>query len=159
MNEYLKKFDTIKFIATWSIFKNFFWNFLFFEIQIWILNLGRFRTGPNRNRPGPITPVTAVSGPVPVGKFNPGHNWSHKWTRGLWRKGTVEQMAEFIGLWDGCTNGLKTKLYPLQSILIREINITHTTPNHHYHKPIQSKHFKLWLQSNKNPFLQKKFIV
>ena len=26
------------------------------------------------------------------------------------------------------TNGLKTKLYPHQSILIREINITHTTP-------------------------------
>jgi len=24
----------------------------------------------------------------------------HKWTRGLWRMSTVEQMAEFIGLWD-----------------------------------------------------------
>jgi len=33
-------------------------------------------------------------------------------------------------------NGLKTKLYSHQSILIREINITHTTPNHHHHKSI-----------------------
>ena len=24
----------------------------------------------------------------------------HKWTRGLWRMSTVEQMAEFVGLWD-----------------------------------------------------------
>ena len=62
-------------------------------------------------------------------------------------------------------NGLETKLYPHQSILIREINIIHTTPNHHNHKPIQPKYFssccnkllaKLWLQPNKNPFLQKK---
>jgi len=33
-------------------------------------------------------------------------------------------------------NGLEIKLYPHQSILIREINITHTTPNHHHHKSI-----------------------
>ena len=65
-------------------------------------------------------------------------------------------------------NGLETKLYPHQSILIRKINITHTTPNHHHHKLIQLKYFsswcnkllaKLWLQPNKNMFLQKKFIV
>jgi len=37
-------------------------------------------------------------------------------------------------------NGLEIKLYPHQSILIRKINITHTTPNHH-HKPIQFKYF------------------
>ena len=30
--------------------------------------LGRFATGRYRNRSGPVTPVTAVSGPVPVGK-------------------------------------------------------------------------------------------
>ena len=65
-------------------------------------------------------------------------------------------------------NGHKTKPYPHQSILIRETNIIHTTPNHHYHKPIQSKHFsswcnkllaKLWLQPNKNSFPPKKIIV
>ena len=41
----------------------------------------------------------------------------------------------------GPTNGLKTKLYPYKSILNREINITHTTPNHYHHKPIQLKYF------------------
>ena len=30
--------------------------------------LGRFATGRYRNRSGPVTPITAVSGPVPVGK-------------------------------------------------------------------------------------------
>ena len=34
--------------------------------------MGRFETGRYRNRSGPVTPVTAVSGPVPVGFFNPG---------------------------------------------------------------------------------------
>ena len=65
-------------------------------------------------------------------------------------------------------NGLKTKLNPHQSIFIREINITHTTPNHYHHKPIQPKHFsswcnkllaKLWLQSNNNLFLKKNYSV
>ena len=45
--------------------------FFIFLIQIWILNLGRFETGRYRNRSGPVWPVTAVSGPVPVGKENP----------------------------------------------------------------------------------------
>jgi len=35
-----------------------------FLIQIWILNLGWFGTGPNRNR----------AGPVPTGLVNPGHH-------------------------------------------------------------------------------------
>jgi len=61
MNEYLKKFDTIKFVATWSIFKNFFGKFSFFGIQIWILNLGRFETG--RTGTGPDR--------FPNGIFNP----------------------------------------------------------------------------------------
>ena len=39
------------------------------------------------------------------------------------------------------TNGLEIKLNPHQPILVREINIIHTTPNHHHHKPIQPKHF------------------
>ena len=32
MNEYLKKFDTIKFVATWNIFRNF----LKFKFEFWI---------------------------------------------------------------------------------------------------------------------------
>ena len=57
MNEFLRKFDTIRFVAPWSIFRNFLGIFHFFWIQIWILNLGRFGTGPNRNRSGPVWPV------------------------------------------------------------------------------------------------------
>ena len=72
MNEFLRKFDTIRFVAPWSIFTNFFGNFSFFWIQIWILNLGRFGTGPNRNRAGPVWPVTGQTGPVPSGFANPG---------------------------------------------------------------------------------------
>ena len=68
MNDFLRKFDTIRSIAPWSIFRNF----SFFWIQIWILNLGRFDTGPNRNRPGPVWPVTGQIGPVPNGFVNPG---------------------------------------------------------------------------------------
>ena len=36
------------------------------------MNLGRFKTGRNRNRSGPVRPVTAVTGPVPAGLVNPG---------------------------------------------------------------------------------------
>ena len=67
MNEFLRKFDTIRFVASWSIFRNFFGIFSFFGIRIWSFELGRFQTGRYRNRSGPVTPVTAVSGPVPVG--------------------------------------------------------------------------------------------
>jgi len=67
MNEFLRKFDTIRFVAPWSIFRNF----LFFLIQIWILNLSRFGTGPNRNRATPIWPVTGQTRPVPTGFVNP----------------------------------------------------------------------------------------
>ena len=35
------------------------------------MNLGRFLTTRYRNRSGPIRPVTAVTGPVPAGFFNP----------------------------------------------------------------------------------------
>ena len=41
-----------------------------FLIQIWILNLGRFDTDPNRNRAGPVTGQT---GPVPTDLVN--HDW------------------------------------------------------------------------------------
>jgi len=67
MNEFLRKFDTIRFVAPWSIFRIF----LFFWIQIWILNLGRFGTGPNRNRAGSVWPVTGHTEPVPTGLVNP----------------------------------------------------------------------------------------
>ena len=73
MDEFLRKFDTIRFVAPWSIFRNFFRNFLIFWIQIWILNLSRFGTGPNRNRTGPVWPVTGQTGPVPTGFVNPEH--------------------------------------------------------------------------------------
>ena len=56
-----------------EVFLGIFWDFFIFWIQIWIINLGRFETAPNRNQFGPVWPVTAVSGPVPVGKFNPDH--------------------------------------------------------------------------------------
>ena len=38
MNEYLKKFDTIRFVATWSIFRNFLeiFHFLELKIEFWI---------------------------------------------------------------------------------------------------------------------------
>src|SRR6185503_19981055 len=42
--------------------------FFFFLIQILSFELGRFETGQYRNRSGPVTPVTAISGPVPVGQ-------------------------------------------------------------------------------------------
>jgi len=35
------------------------------------LNLDRFDTGPNRNRAGPVWPVTGQTGPVPTGLVNP----------------------------------------------------------------------------------------
>ena len=68
MNEYLKKFDTIRFVATWSIFKNFLGIFYFleFEFEFWI-----WATGRNQNQSGPVWPVTGKTGPVPVGIFNP----------------------------------------------------------------------------------------
>ena len=68
MNEFLRKFDTIRFVAPWSIFGNF----SFFWIQVWILNLGRFGIGPNQNRAGPVWPVTGQTRPVPTGLVNPG---------------------------------------------------------------------------------------
>ena len=55
-----------------EVFLRIFWNFSIF----WNLNLGRFKTGRNRNQSGPVRPVTAVTGPVPVGFFNPGRNTS-----------------------------------------------------------------------------------
>ena len=33
--------------------------------------MSRFETGRNRNRAGPVIPVTAVTGPVPADFFNP----------------------------------------------------------------------------------------
>ena len=53
MNEYLKKFDIIKFVATWSIFKIFleFFHFLEFKFKIWIwagLKPAGTGTGPDR---------------------------------------------------------------------------------------------------------------
>ena len=54
-----------------EVFLGSFWEFFIFWIQIWILNWGRFDTGPNRNRSGPVWPVTGQTGPVPTGLVNP----------------------------------------------------------------------------------------
>jgi hypothetical protein len=51
-------------------------NFLFFRIQIQHFEFHRFETGRNRYRAGPVPPVPAVSGPVPAGSVNPGHELS-----------------------------------------------------------------------------------
>jgi hypothetical protein len=61
--EYLKVFDTIKFYTPWSIFENF----LYFLIQIQILNLDRLGTDRNRNQSGPVRPV-------PTGLVNHGED-------------------------------------------------------------------------------------
>ena len=61
------------------------WEFLFFKIQIWILNWGRFDTGPNRNRAGPVWPITDQTGPVPTGFANPGYN-THQQVRWVYHK-------------------------------------------------------------------------
>ena len=55
-----------------EVFLGIFHFFEFKLIQIWILNLGRFGTGPNRNWAGPVWPVTGQTGPVPIGFVNPG---------------------------------------------------------------------------------------
>ena len=54
-----------------ELFLGIFWEFFIFWIQIWILNLGRFGTGPNRNRTGPVWSVTGQTGPVLTGLVNP----------------------------------------------------------------------------------------
>ena len=78
MNEILRKFDTIKFVAPWSIFKNFLGIFFEFKFKFWIwagLVPDQTGTGPDRfdrNRAGPVWPVTGQTGPVTDGSVNPG---------------------------------------------------------------------------------------
>ena len=57
MNEFLRKFDTIRFVAPWSIFRNFLRIFHFFEFnfEFWIW----------------AGLVPAQTGPVPTGFVNP----------------------------------------------------------------------------------------
>ena len=62
-----------------KVFLGNFWEFFIFWIQIWILNLGRFGTGPNWNRAGPVWPVTSQTGPVPTGLVNPACNSCPRW--------------------------------------------------------------------------------
>ena len=63
-----------------EVFLGIFWEFFIFWIQIWILNLGRFGTGPNRNRAGPVWPITGQTGPVPTGFVNPTENTHEKFS-------------------------------------------------------------------------------
>ena len=70
MNEYLKKFDTIRVVATWSIVRNFLgiFHFLEFKFEFWTWAglkpagtgtgpdwFDRFPVKPDRFRPGFLT--------------------------------------------------------------------------------------------------------
>ena len=57
-----------------EVFLGIFWKFFIFLNSNLNFVFGRFETGPNWNRSGLVRPVTAVTGPVPVGFFNPGYN-------------------------------------------------------------------------------------
>ena len=69
MNEYLKKLTPLD-SSQLEVFLRIFWDFSMF----WNSNL-KFEFGPVWNRSGPVRPVTAVTGPVPAGFFNPGQNF------------------------------------------------------------------------------------
>ena len=56
MNEYLKKFDTIRFVATWSIFRNLLEKFYFLNSNL------NFEFGPVSNRPVPEPVRTGYTG-------------------------------------------------------------------------------------------------
>ena len=60
MNEFLRKFDTIRFVTFWSIFRNFlkFFHFFKFKFEFWIL----------------IGLVLTQTGPVSTGLVNPARN-------------------------------------------------------------------------------------
>ena len=60
MNKFLRKFNTIRFIATWSIFRNFLRIFHFLNLNL------NFKFWPVGYRPKPE--------PVPIGLGNPVHN-------------------------------------------------------------------------------------
>ena len=67
MNEYLKNFDTIRFVATWSIFRIFLGIFYFlefkFEFWIWVgLKPAGTGTGPDRFDRLPVKPDRFRSG-------------------------------------------------------------------------------------------------
>ena len=75
MNEFLRKFDTIIFVAPWSIFRNFLGIFHFFEFKFkfWIW--------------AGLIPDQTVTGPVPTGFVNPAYRivdteiatYGHRW--------------------------------------------------------------------------------
>ena len=77
MNEFLRKFDTIKFVAPWNIFMKFLRIFIFFNLN---LNLVWFGTSPNRNRNGPVWLVNPAVCQVP--RHHPGPPPRHDiWAR------------------------------------------------------------------------------
>ena len=109
MNEFLRKFDTIRFVAPWSIFRNFFGNFSFFLNSNLNFEFGpvwyRPKLEPGRTFP-PVWPVTGQTGPVPTGLVNPA---SHYWTtmlalRRLWwitpDRRTVQIGKFYEACWD-----------------------------------------------------------
>jgi hypothetical protein len=67
MNEYLKKFDTIRFVTTWSIFRKFLeiFHFLEFKFEFWIwagLKPAGTGTSPDRFDRLPVKPDRFRSG-------------------------------------------------------------------------------------------------
>ena len=58
------------------------------------MNLGRFLTARYRNRSRPVRPVTAVTGPVPAGFFNPDHSRIHPVVRVSQLKKQVPPLVE-----------------------------------------------------------------
>jgi len=65
MDKFLRKFDTIRFVAPWSIFRNFlkFFHFFEFKFEFWIwagLIPGQTETGPDRFPPVWLTLVSNV---------------------------------------------------------------------------------------------------
>jgi len=80
MNEFLRKFDTIRFVAPWSIFRNFlkFFHFFEFKFKFWIWTgfiPDQTGTGPDRfGRTGPVTD----------GSGNPGCGTSRRRCSGSW---------------------------------------------------------------------------
>ena len=57
-----------------EVFLRIFWDFSIFSNLNLKFEFGPVSNRPEQNRAGPVRPVTAVTGPVPSGFFNPGYD-------------------------------------------------------------------------------------
>ena len=99
MNEFLRKFDTIRFFAPWNIFRNFLGIFYFFEFKFkfWIWTgfiPDRTGTGPDRFDRS-VWPVTGQTGPVTDGSVNPAGDTRDRSNSPVF--GAVVRYAFFLG--------------------------------------------------------------